>query len=195
MPLVGADVDTVTLGAGNAVMVEFGRVKAAAGVDGRRAGQQVQVEAAHVDKKGGRVFNSQIILLPHTRCITKVRGEVVANHAVDRRRAVLVLVDANPGRTGRIVVLIQHGIVYHQAVACAPQRDPVPMVGDYDVVLNDPVHISAIETADALQGPAIGLVWVVIVDDGVAPKNDADGPVRCPRRRGRRTMTGSRRRD
>ena len=73
VPLIGADVDPLALGPEDAVAVELGRVEAAARVDGRGAGQQMQVEAGGIDKESGRILDSQVVLLPHARGIAEGR--------------------------------------------------------------------------------------------------------------------------
>ena len=187
VPLVGADIDALTLGARDAVAVQFRCVEAASGVDSRGVGQQVQVETCRVDKKVRRISYDQVLLFTHTCGVGEGCGQVVAHHAFDGRHALFMMADANPGRPGPDGVKVQHGIVDDQTVTRPEQGDAVPVVGDDDIVLNHPVHKGAVEAANALKGSAMGLVQIFVVDDGVAPQHEthdlaaahavgADGP-------------------
>src|SRR5690606_11093796 len=87
---------------------------------------------------------------------------------------VLVVVDADPGRSRAFIVEIDDGVVPDKRVSGAQQGDAVPMIGHDEVVLDQPVHESTVEATDALQRPAVRLLGVFVVDEGVAPEHDTD---------------------
>ena len=85
-----------------------------------------------------------------------------------------MLSNAYRSGAGPISVRVDHRVVHNTAVASSSERDAVVVIGDDDVVLDDPVHEHPVEASDALKRTAVGLPGVFEVDDRITPQDHPD---------------------
>lgn len=96
----------------------------APGVTAGRASESAEVEPRRRGEERERIGDLRVVVLHHRVGAVERRGDVVADHAVDRGRPVVVVTDLDSGPPGLHVGEVERRAVHHPDAAAWSTRPP-----------------------------------------------------------------------